>query len=152
MKKILILGLLAVASLQADIKELYVAAVKVQKNAYCPYSNYYVGCALEASSGKIYTGCNIENASWSVSICSERTALVKALSEGERSFKRLVIVTKYGGMSCGICRQMLNEFSPDLEIITFNVDGKVVVREKLRDMLPKAFGPESLQELPETHH
>ena len=131
--------------MEKSLEALYEAAVQVQKRAYCPYSNYSVGCALEASSGQVYTGCNVENASWSVSICSERVALVKALSEGEREFRRLVIVTKDGGMSCGICRQMMNEFSPDIEIITFDAKGSVVVRERLRDMLPHAFGPESLQ-------
>ena len=149
MKKYVILAVLAMASLKADIRALYEAAVQAQQNAYCPYSNYFVGAALETASGKIYSGCNVENASWSVSICSERTAIVKAISEGEREFTRIAIVTKDGGMSCGMCRQMLNEFSPNIEIITFDEHGNIVTQVHLREMLPIAFGPESLTDLPD---
>ncbi|MCI5052095.1 MAG: cytidine deaminase [Simkaniaceae bacterium] len=129
------------------LEQMYTHAKQAQAHAYCPYSKYQVGAALRAKSGEIYTGCNVENASWSVSICAERTALVKALSEGEREFTHLLILTRDGGISCGICRQMLNEFSPDLEIITSNSKGIEVLRRRLSELLPEPFGPTSLQHL-----
>ena len=142
----ILLGLfLGGLGLHADSSPLYEAAKAAQANAYCPYSNYRVGCALETADGKIYTGCNVENASWSVSSCSERTAIVKAVSEGDTTFKRIAIITRDGGMACGMCRQMLHEFAPHIEIFTYNEAGELVKHAYLHDLLPFAFGPESLE-------
>ena len=104
------------------------------------------GAALLASCGKTYDGINVENAAYGSSICAERTALVKAVSEGERQFEALAVVTDNGGSPCGSCRQMLAEFGLDLKILILNSKGKGdAVRETtLRELLPDAFTPESL--------
>lgn len=121
-------------------KKIIALAKKARKKAYVPYSKFKVGAALEASNGKIYTGCNIENASYGVTVCAERAALVKAVSEGVKKFKRIAIIadTKYPCPPCGICRQALYEFSPDLEIIMSNLKGKTMV-VKLSSLLKHAF-------------
>lgn len=132
--------------------------------AYIPYSHYPVGAALLAEDGRVFTGCNIENASYPATICAERVALVKAVSEGVRSFRALAVVTRDGGTPCGVCRQMLSEFAPDLRIIMAKgqvhaandttVDNtaddsvtpaEVVFEMTLRQLLPAHFGSESLQ-------
>ena len=125
-------------------KTLVYAAINAAKNAYVPYSNYPVGAALLAEDGTIYTGCNVENASYPATICAERTALVKAVSEGQRSFEALVVVTRSGGSPCGICRQMLYEFAPDLRIIVANLDGELLYEHALFEMLTHGFGPAEL--------
>jgi len=119
-------------------------ALTVRQWAYTPYSNYQVGAALLASSGKFYDGCNVENAAYGSSICAERTALVKAVSEGERQFEAVTVVTEAGGSPCGACRQMLAEFGLDLKVILLNRDGHITSETTLRDLLPDAFTPESL--------
>lgn len=119
-------------------------ALAVRQWAYAPYSHYHVGSALLAASGKIYDGVNVENAAYGSSICSERTALVKAVSEGERAFEAIAIVTDNGGAPCGACRQMLAEFGLDLIVILLNKDGDVVGETTLRELLPDAFTPEAL--------
>jgi len=102
-----------------DIKEMLITrALAARGWAYAPYSNYQVGAALLASSGKIYDGVNVENAAYPSTICAERTALVKAISEGERQFVGLVVATANGGSPCGSCRQMLAEFGLDLVILS----------------------------------
>lgn len=112
------------------------------ENAYCPYSGYRVGAAIAAVSGKIYTGCNIENASYGASNCAERTAVFKAVSEGEREFTALAIFSEEGSappFPCGICRQVLSEFCPpDMPIIVFDGE-KSVFNTSLAEMLPFAF-------------
>ncbi|MDZ4225092.1 MAG: cytidine deaminase [bacterium] len=122
------------------MKDLIQKALDTRKNAYAPYSQFAVGAALEAENGTIYTGCNVENASYGLSICAERTALVKAISEGAKKFKRLAIVadTPEAVTPCGMCRQMLMEFSPEMELILANTKGKseTVVLSKL---LPRAI-------------
>ena len=122
-------------------------ARKVRERAYAPYSNFKVGAALLGKSGAVYTGCNVENASYGAAICAERSAVVKAISEGERSFTALAVVTdsRKPGAPCGICRQFLSEFGLDLWIILANLDG-VIVESNLRDYLPAAFTPESLKD------
>src|SRR6478609_1962686 len=98
-------------------RTLVAAAQKARQYAYAPYSNYLVGAALLATTGEIYLGCNIENAAYPATICAERVALVKAVSEGVRSFKAIAVVTENGGFPCGTCRQMLYEFAPDLRVV-----------------------------------
>jgi cytidine deaminase len=104
-----------------------------------------VGAALLASSGKIYDGVNVENAAYPSTICAERTALVKAISEGERQFEALVVATENGGSPCGSCRQMLAEFGLDLMILIVNGEGKVLQETSLKELLPQAFTPKSLR-------
>ena len=129
-----------------DIKELLISrALTVRVWAYAPYSKYQVGAALLASSGKIYDGVNVENAAYPSTICAERTALVKAISEGERQFEALVVATENGGSPCGSCRQMLAEFGLDLTILIVNGEGKVLQETSLKELLPQAFTPKSLR-------
>ncbi len=121
-------------------------ALTVRQWAYAPYSHYHVGAALLAASGRIYDGINVENAAYGSSICAERTALVKAVSEGERQFEALAVVTDNGGSPCGSCRQMLAEFGLDMQVLLLNGEGAVVRETTLRDLLPDAFTPESLKQ------
>lgn len=117
-------------------------AEEALENAYCPYSHYRVGAAILAESGKIYSGCNIENGSYGASNCGERTALFKAVSEGERKFCALAIFTDVGNsppFPCGICRQVLSEFcSDDMPIIVFDGD-KSVFNLTLNELMPYTF-------------
>lgn len=131
-----------------DIKSLIKEAVNAKESAYAPYSHFRVGAALLTKSGKIYTGCNIENVSFGASNCAERTAVFKAVSEGETEFEAIVINGDNGDYlpPCGICRQVLREFAEDsLRIILANdiEDYKVIT---LGEMLPGAFVRENLQE------
>jgi cytidine deaminase len=112
------------ASLRAA--ELIRLARRARENAVAPYSRFRVGAALEAASGTIYGGCNVENATYGLTVCAERVALWKALSEGEREFKGLAVVTDAAppATPCGACRQLLWEFCGDLELILANLDGR----------------------------
>lgn len=126
-------------------EKLLELALDVRKNAYVPYSGYAVGAALLAEDGRVFTGCNVENAAYGNTLCAERTALVKAVSEGCRKFTRLAVVgnsTDYC-WPCGACRQMLYEFAPDLEVLVARKDHQFV-KFPLRALLPHGFGPESL--------
>ena len=125
-------------------QRLVQTAIAATKHAYIPYSHYPVGVALRATDGTVYAGCNIENASYPVTICAERVALVKAVSEGQRSFDTIVVVTSNGGSPCGMCRQMLFEFAPELRVILADLDGTVVYDGVLADLLLRGFGPSSL--------
>ena len=100
-------------------KELFRMAVKASENAYVPFSNFHVGAALLTKDGQVYTGCNVENSSYGATICAERTAMVKAVSEGVREFEAIAIAGN-GGTSwpCGICRQFMFEFSEDMRVIS----------------------------------
>lgn len=120
------------------------AAIAVTEYAYIPYSHYPVGAALRAADGTIYTGCNVENAAYPATICAERTALVKAVSEGQRQFDTLVVVTKNAGSPCGTCRQMLYEFAPHLRVILADMDGHIASDTTLSALLPDGFGPDRL--------
>ena len=127
-------------------EELKAAAVAMLDRAYCPYSHFPVGAALECRDGTVFTGCNIENASYTPTICAERTAVSKAVSEGHRDFVRIVIAgrSKDFCVPCGVCRQVLREFAPDLEIICLNGAGEEQVFT-LPELLPHSFGPEYLR-------
>ena len=113
--------------------------------SYVPYSHFPVGAALEGADGVIYTGCNVENAAYGSTLCAERTALVKAISEGCRSFTRLAVVGNSADYCwpCGACRQMLREFGADLEVLAANREGAYVAIS-LEELLPHSFGPETL--------
>ena len=125
--------------------ELKATAVSMLDRAYCPYSHFPVGAALECSDGTVFTGCNIENAAYSPTICAERTAVAKAVSEGHRDFVRIVVAgrSKDYCVPCAVCRQVLREFAPNVEIICLNSDGAEVVYT-LPELLPHSFGPEFL--------
>jgi len=127
------------------IATLVNTAIEASRNAYVPYSNYRVGAVLVAKDESIYTGCNVENAAFSPTICAERTALVKAISEGRRAFDTIVVVTRDGGFPCGVCRQALYEFAPDLRVIIADLDGRLLHDTRLADLLPHGFGPSNLE-------
>ena len=126
-----------------DWSDLFKRAIEAREYAYAPYSHYKVGAALLTRSGKIYTGCNIENAGYSSSVCAERTAIFKAVSEGELNFVAIAVATINGVAPCGVCRQVIREFSPNLTIIMGNLEG-VYQALTLPDLLPHSFGPENL--------
>jgi cytidine deaminase len=125
-----------------DPLELISAATEAAKHSYSPYSNFRVGAALLSKSGKIYTGCNVENASYGLANCAERTAVFKAISEGERDFEMMAISSVGGVYPCGACRQVLNEFAPDLKLVLGDFERNLTGETSLRDLLPNAFGPE----------
>jgi cytidine deaminase len=119
-------------------------AIESSRNAYVPYSNFPVGALLIANNGQEFSGCNVENASYPASICAERTALVKAVSEGVQDFELMIVATKSGGSPCGICRQMLYEFSPKMRVICVNFDGEITIDTSLEQLLLHGFGPQQL--------
>lgn len=119
-------------------QELYKVASEIRKNAYAPYSKFQVGAALLAESGRIYTGVNVENASYGATICAERSAISKAITEGEREFEAIAIsASENPAFPCGICRQVLAEFAPDITIIVKN--GKDLEAYSLEELLPYSF-------------
>ena len=123
-----------------DNKALIDMALKAMENAYAPYSGFKVGAALLCSDKKVYTGCNIENSSYGASNCAERTAIFNAVSEGEREFEKIAIVSSSGDFTfpCGICRQVLSEFMYDKTVVLFSEkDG--IMEFKVKDLLPEAF-------------
>jgi len=121
------------------------AAQETRKLAYAPYSNYPVGAALLTASGRIYTGVNVENAAYPSSMCAERVAVYKAISEGERDFEAIAVVTDNGGSPCGACRQVLAEFSLDMVVLIAGGDGRVVLETTAAGLLPASFGPLDLK-------
>ena len=127
-------------------QELIQRAVKAYHHAYAPYSNYSVGAALVADSGEVYDGVNIENAVYPVTICAERVAIFKAVSEGVRSFSTIAVVTKNGGTPCGSCRQVMAEFNLDANVLIANEKGELVGEYLVRDLLPASFGDDDLAE------
>ena len=120
-------------------KELIERAKKARENAYAPYSKFKVGAAILTEDGEIYTGVNVENASFGLTVCAERVALFKAVSDGKRSFKAIAVVTdtEEPVPPCGACRQVLSEFG-DMEVIMANLKGDVKIA-RLRDLLPDSF-------------
>ncbi len=119
-------------------------ANEARRRAYAPYSNYRVGAALRTRSGRIYTGVNVENAAYPTSICAERTAVFKAVSEGDMDFEIIAVVTDNGGSPCGSCRQVLAEFGLDTIVVIADGNGKVVKETTVGDLLPEAFQPQHL--------
>ena len=126
-------------------KELIQAAMEMLDKAYVPYSHFPVGAALECGDGTVYTGCNIENAAFPCTICAERAAIFKAVSEGHRTFRRIVVAGRSEKfcVPCGSCRQVMREFAPEMEVICLNGKGETG-RYTLRQLLPESFGPEYL--------
>jgi cytidine deaminase len=125
-------------------RELVQLAQAARENAYAPYSHYDVGAALLTASGQVFTGCNVENAVYPMTLCAERTAMVKAVSEGQREFITIAIATRNGGSPCGACRQVMREFAPHLRVLLAD-DAGHVRQFTLDQLLPESFGPESLE-------
>ncbi len=128
-------------------EELVAQAIQARRKAYAPYSRYRVGAALLGKSGRVYTGCNVENAVYPLGICAERVAVVKAVSEGEREFVALAVVTENGGSPCGSCRQTLAEFGLEIAVLIADVSG--AYRETtVAALLPDSFGADDLAGTP----
>jgi cytidine deaminase len=124
----------------SDQHTLVEAAKAARENAHAPYSNFRVGAALRAKSGRIYTGCNVENATYGLTVCAERVAIFKAISEGERGFDAIAVVTDTDGLTppCGACRQLLWEFCGDAEVILANLKGKTETT-RMSALFPRPF-------------
>lgn len=124
---------------------LIAAATAARARAFAPYSNFRVGAALQAADGRIITGCNVESASYGLTICAERVALVKAVSEGITGFRRVAVVTDVDDLTppCGACRQLLWEFAPDAEVVLANLRGRVAVY-RVAELLPHGFDARQL--------
>jgi cytidine deaminase len=120
-------------------------AKETRRRAYAPYSNYPVGAVLRTRSGRIFTGCNVENAAYPASMCAERTAIFKAISEGERDFDVIAVVTPNGGTPCGSCRQVMAEFGLDTLVLVADADGRLVLETTVAALLPGAFTPKDLK-------
>ena len=135
----------------SEAVKLIQIANEMRKRSYCPYSSFSVGAALMTSDGSVYTGCNVENAAYSVSVCAERTAFVKAVSEGVRDFRAIAIV---GGKRseaedyswpCGVCRQLMREFcDPERFVIIVAKNETDYICRTLAELLPESFGPGNL--------
>ncbi|OAD54814.1 Cytidine deaminase, partial [Eufriesea mexicana] len=134
--------------IEADIQSLIKESVAVHMYSYSPYSKFKVGAAILCDDGAIFTGCNVENASYPVSICAERTAIVKAVSEGKRKFKALSVVADGKDNTfitpCGLCRQTIGEFG-DIPIYLAGSDMKNVLKTTLSNLLPRAFTFEDVE-------
>ena len=119
-------------------------AMEAAKSAYAPYSDFHVGAALLASDGRVFSGCNVENASYGLTNCAERVALGTAVAAGIREFSAIAISVKKGGSPCGACRQVLYEFNPQLRVLMADEKGVLLKERILAELLPEGFGPNSL--------
>jgi len=119
-------------------------ADEARERAYAPYSNYWVGAALVTPSGKYFTGANVESAAYPTGMCAERVAIFKAVSEGEREFVALAVVTSNGGTPCGACRQVMAEFGLDTIVLIADTQGNLKQEASVSELLPGAFGPGDL--------
>jgi cytidine deaminase len=116
-----------------------------RQRAYVPYSNYPVGAALRTKTGRIFTGVNVENAAYPQTMCAERVAVFKAVSEGEKEFEVISVVTNNGGSPCGGCRQVLAEFGLDTIVLMADRNGKLLKEATVKELLPEAFMPDHLK-------
>ncbi len=128
-----------------DKRKLIDAAIAARAFAYAPYSGFFVGAAVLCADGSVFTGCNVENASYPCGICAERTAAAKAVSEGNHNIVAVAVAGSSSGKCtpCGVCRQFLYEFAPDMTLLSCDKDGEYV-EHKLSELLPVGFGPKSL--------
>lgn len=133
------------APIKEDYKQLIGLANDARRHAYAPYSNYTVGAALRTKTGRVYSGVNVENAAYPTGICAERVAVFKAVSEGERDFEVIAVVTDNGGSPCGSCRQVLSEFGLDTVVLIADGDGKLSKETTVRNLLPEAFLPHDVK-------
>jgi cytidine deaminase len=124
-------------------QELVARALEARAHAYAPYSHYAVGAAVLGKSGRVYTGCNVENASYSPTICAERAAIAQAVCAGERAFEAIAVVTANGGAPCGPCRQVMAEFGLDTRVLIATPE-QILAETTVRELLPRAFTPQDL--------
>ncbi len=136
----------AVSALPAEWQALIAAAIQARERAYAPYSRFPVGAALLTASGKRFMGCNVENASTGLTVCAERVAVWKAVSESEREFRAIAVATEVGAMPCGACRQVLSEFAEDMPVLVADLQGHVW-QTSLGVLLPAAFPRMGLQQM-----
>ncbi|MBK9097708.1 MAG: cytidine deaminase [bacterium] len=129
-----------------DYKQLAELAIKAKQNALPVYSNFYVGAAVLTNDDRSYTGCNVESSSYSLTICAERNAIFKAISEGEREFKAIAVAgdTEDFISPCGACRQVISDLCGEIEIVLVNANGEYIVK-KTSELLPFAFGDKDLE-------
>jgi cytidine deaminase len=129
----------------SEYDHLIVIARQSRENAHAPYSNFRVGAALRAVSGRVFGGCNVENATYGLTVCAERTAIFKAISDGERGFDAISVVTDTDTLTppCGACRQLIWEFCGDVPVILANLKGKTEIVQ-MRDLFPRPFDNSSL--------
>lgn len=127
-------------------EKLISQAIEAYHRAYAPYSRYPVGAAVLTESGELYDGVNVENAVYPLTLCAERVAIFKAVSEGEREFSALAVVTRNGGTPCGSCRQVMAEFARDMLVLVADLEGNVVGEYTVEGLLPDAFGNADLDE------
>lgn len=120
-------------------------AVEARRRAYVPYSNYPVGAAVRTKSGRVFTGVNVENAAYPQTMCAERVAIFKAVSEGEQEFDVISVITNNGGSPCGGCRQVMAEFGLDTVVLIADGEGHLKKEMTVADLLPEAFTPKHLQ-------
>ena len=130
---------------QQEKQSLVDLANTVRQHAYVPYSKYPVGSALRTRSGRLFTGVNVENAAYPQTMCAERVAIFKAVSEGEKDFEVITVVTDNGGSPCGGCRQVMAEFGLDTIVLLADGGGQIVKETTVRELLPEAFTPEHLK-------
>jgi len=128
-------------------KALIKIANEARRQAYVPYSNYRVGAALRTTDGRIFTGVNVENAAYPTSICAERVAVFKAISEGAHRFEAIAVVTDNGGSPCGACRQVLAEFGLDTLVLIADGRGRLIQETTIAGLLPNAFTPVDLDKM-----
>ena len=120
-------------------QDLIKKANEVRLRAYAPYSNYQVGAALLTASGEVFTGANVENAAYGVTMCAERAAVFSAVSSGNLEFEAIAVATHNGGSPCGSCRQVLSEFGLDIVVLQVDDQGNIIQENSVRDLLPGAF-------------
>ncbi len=132
--------------MQENERKLIEAATQARENAYAPYSNFRVGAAVEAENGDIYIGCNVESASYGLTVCAERVAIWKGISRGEKRFVRIAVVVDTEELTppCGVCRQIIWEFCGDVPVILSNLHGKHET-VKMSELLPRAFDSKFLK-------
>lgn len=128
-----------------NIEALIEEAKQAREGAYAPYSHFAVGAALLTRSGRVFTGANVENASYGLTVCAERVAVFKAVTAGEREFQAIAIASSTGASPCGACRQVLAEFGLDMLVISVDMDDRVR-QWTLEELLPASFGPQDLAE------
>ena len=130
---------------QQEKQTLVDLANTARQHAYVPYSNYAVGSSLRTKSGRTFTGVNVENAAYPQTMCAERVAIFKAVSEGEKEFEVITVVTDNGGSPCGGCRQVMSEFGLDTIVLLADGSGRILKETTVRELLPEAFTPEHLK-------
>lgn len=133
-------------AMKHDDQELIDAATAVRENAYAPFSDFRVGAALETDDGEVIDGCNVESASYGLTVCAERVAIWKAISQGKRKIKHIAVVADTEELTppCGVCRQIIWEFGGDIPVILANLKGKTEVVQ-MKDLLPRAFDTKFLK-------